>query len=88
MFLALSLCTAIAGVTGAASATRWLTDAVQVAHSNKGPSTDRGETAHFLRPQGASPQLINSLLDDVEISLRSLRREKPGPSRRWCTTPE
>ena len=91
MFLALSLCTAIAGVTGAASITRWFADARQGAHTTKNGGLSNSSSAEFPfavltadcpRPQGASPQLINSLLDDVEISLRSLRREKPGPSRR------
>ena len=98
MLVTLSLIGAVAGVTGAASITRWLSEALHV-HSPKCQanrataqctdiagtgSNEQHHSAALLIPQHLLPQsqLVKGLVDDVEIKLRSLRRHKPGPSRR------
>ena len=93
MLVTLSLIGAVAGVTGAASITRWLSEALliqrpqsQASQVAAQPLDSSGSEASAAIPipqhLASRSQLVKSLLDDVEIKLRSLRREKPGPSRR------
>jgi hypothetical protein len=101
MLVSLSVIAGVAGVTGAASITKWLSEALvtqrPVIRSQPAPPTEcSSSSSSSSREAGAIPlpqhlasrsQLVHSLLDDVEIKLRSLRRERPGPGRRYAPIP-
>ncbi len=91
--MTLSILGGLAGVTGAASLTRLFCETFRKGASLSSPSrssTERGSVQLRQKDSVDVPigmaddaQLIRSMLDDAEISLRALRRERPGPSRRY-----
>lgn len=94
MLITLSILAGLAGVTGAASLTRYFCENFKTG-SNLPSQTkmSRGRAGVQLRQKGSADvpvgmaddaQLIRSMLDDAEITLRGLRRERPGPSRRYA----
>ena len=99
MLVIASLIAALAGLTGASSLARCLSNATgqpqgTSVHSRKVQAQGQaplagkvlGHAHSFPVPASLSSQasLIASLLDDAEIQLRVLARQKPGPQRR-CT---
>ena len=97
MLVIFSLIAAFAGLTGASSLARCLSKAIgQLGgishHSGKEqaqgvvpPAGKAVERAHdFPLPASLNSQasLVANLLDDVEIQLRVLARQQPGPERR------
>jgi len=89
MLIILSLLAAVGGVTGAFSLTKVLQEVLCSGETKKGkgrgnPAGEVDGAAHCrCLPESLSghKHLIDGLLDDAEIHLRSLRRQKPGPSR-------
>ncbi|BDA43939.1 hypothetical protein COCOBI_05-1230 [Coccomyxa sp. Obi] len=91
MLITLSILGGLAGVTGAASLTRYFCETFGKDTSLLSRSrSDKSRAGVQLRqkdsidvPVGMAEdaQLIRSMLDDAEITLRGLRRERPGPSR-------
>lgn len=85
MLITLSIIGGLAGVTGAASLTKFFCETFGKGITLKPPGRFRLEHRDSLDiPEGLADdaQLIRGLLDDAEITLRGLRRERPGPSRR------
>ena len=90
MLLTLSILGGLAGVTGAASLSRLFCETFGKGTSSSSAnrvSTDRGSVHLRQRhsvdvPVADDAQLVQNMLDDAEIRLRTLRRERPGPSRR------
>ncbi len=91
MLITLSLIGGLAGVTGAASLTKFFCEAFGKGISCKAPGSsskkgdsqlERCDSAGIPVALAADAQLIRGLLDDAEITLRGLRRDRPGPSRR------
>ena len=94
MILTLTIIAGLAGVTGAASLTRYLsevlgTDYKLAPRSRQSPSKGSRQPSRkedtgisIAAVSGADPRVLRSLLDDAHIKLRVLRREMPGPRRR------
>jgi hypothetical protein len=92
MLITISLLATVAGLTGAASLTKFVCEVLGTSSNLKPCSKVAGacsssraseEPSHTIpKGQGTDPQLVRGLLDDAEIKLRVLRREMPGPRRR------
>jgi len=91
MLITLSLVAGLAGVTGAASLTRYFCELFENGHAGQlrtsrlrkaDTDLERKDSINIPLSLASDAQLIRGLLDDAEITLRVLRRERPGPSRR------
>lgn len=91
MLITLSLVAGLAGVTGAASLTRYFCELFGNGYAGRLTKSrlrkadiglERNDSVDIPLSLAGDAQLIRGLLDDAEITLRVLRRERPGPSRR------
>ena len=80
MLITLGVVAGLAAATGAGSLASWVTEVLK--SRSRAEQSSSSKAASLPQHLAVQPQVVHSLLDDVELKLRPLRREKPGPERR------